>query len=186
MDTIKRFTVLLALLDAMKEQGSWCGETHVQKCVYFLQTMLGVPTGYDYVLYKHGPFSSDLREDLALMRAHSLLGVQAQPYPYGPSLMLGETAHVLKERFSKTWEEYERQHRFVAEKIGRRGVADLERLATALFVTLEIQGGADVERRANYITQLKPHISLEQARRALEEVDKLIAESRELAVLSHE
>lgn len=186
MEAIKRFTVLLALLEAMKEQGSWCGETHVQKCVYFLQTLLGVPTGYDYVLYKHGPFSADLREDLTLMRARSLLGVQAQPYPYGPSLVLGETAHALKGRFSKTWEEYERQHRFVAEKIGRRGVADLERLATALFVTREMQEGPDVEQRANCITRLKPHISPEQARRALEEVDRLIAESQHLVASSHE
>jgi len=26
----------------MKEQGSWCGETHIQKCSYFLQEMMAV------------------------------------------------------------------------------------------------------------------------------------------------
>ena len=29
--------VLLTLLDALKQRGSWCGETHLQKSVYVLQ-----------------------------------------------------------------------------------------------------------------------------------------------------
>lgn len=28
----------------------WCGETHLQKAIYFLQTLLNVPTDFDYIL----------------------------------------------------------------------------------------------------------------------------------------
>ena len=32
---VKRQTVLLSLIEKMKVNGSWCGETHIQKCGYF-------------------------------------------------------------------------------------------------------------------------------------------------------
>jgi hypothetical protein len=57
MEDNTRQVVLLSLLETMGARGSWCGETHVQKCTYFLQEALDVPLGLSFVLYKHGPFS---------------------------------------------------------------------------------------------------------------------------------
>ncbi|MCL6557372.1 MAG: hypothetical protein K6U74_00970, partial [Firmicutes bacterium] len=64
LPSLKRKALLLSLVKAMESQGSWCGETHIQKCSYFLQAMLGVPLGFEFILYKHGPFSFDLRDEL--------------------------------------------------------------------------------------------------------------------------
>jgi hypothetical protein len=52
------------------------------------------------------------------------------------------------------------------------GVANLERLATALYVSLENKGDAP-EDRAVRIHNLKPHVSLDSARNAVKEFDEM-------------
>jgi predicted ATP-dependent serine protease len=54
-------------------------------------------------------------------------------------------------------------------------VVDLERLATALYVTKE-KSGQDVEARARRIHELKPHVSVEDAKKAVKTVDEMIRE----------
>ena len=55
------------------------------------------------------------------------------------------------------------------------GVADLERLATALFVTLnENEVGKSREIR---ITELKPHIKIDEAAEAVKHVDAIRKEA---------
>ena len=60
--------LLAELIEKLQENGSWCGETHVQKCAYFLEDLLGVPVGCEFVLYKHGPYSFDLHDALIEMK----------------------------------------------------------------------------------------------------------------------
>ncbi len=62
MNRLQRAAVLLTLLDALKQRGSWCGETHLQKSVYILQELFGVQLGFTFVLYRHGPYSFDLSQ----------------------------------------------------------------------------------------------------------------------------
>lgn len=91
MNRLQRAAVITRLLDELHQQGSWCGETHVQKSVYFLQALLNVPTDYEFILYKHGPFSFELKDALSEFRADGLIDLIAQPYPYGPSYDATET-----------------------------------------------------------------------------------------------
>jgi hypothetical protein len=178
----KRHAVLLALLDEMSQRGSWSGETHVQKAVYFLQKALDAPLGFEFVLYKHGPFSFDLRQELGEMRANRLIQVMPQPFPYGPSLAPGPSAGALKRWFPKTIAKFQPKIRFVAENFASRGVTDLERLGAALYVTQEDSKGAPLQARARRLHDLKPHISLEQAKSALAEVDEILSEARSAGV----
>jgi hypothetical protein len=57
------------------------------------------------------------------------------------------------------------------EKLAGRGVKQLERLATALYFTVTTDG-LSVEGRAAKIRDVKPHITAEEARKAVEEVDR--------------
>ena len=57
------------------------------------------------------------------------------------------------------------------------GVAELERQATALYVTLNERCPGN--SRAILITELKPHIKIDQAEKALESVDAMIKEAAE-------
>lgn len=66
---------------------------------------------------------------------------------------------------------------FIAEKLGDKRVADLERLGTALYVTRHDLPEGGVRERAQRINQLKPHVTLEEAHEAVVAVEGLIGEA---------
>lgn len=180
MKRLQRAALLISLVEALRARESWCGETHIQKSLYFLQELLGLPLGMKFILYKHGPYSFDLSNELEAMQADYLLEDELQPYPYGPKLLPGKGSPQIKEKFPKTLAKYSKQIEFIADKFGDKKVSDLERLATALYVTMNPEG--DIENRAERVHQLKPHIKMENALSAVQEVDTIIKEAEKLKV----
>ena len=175
MNQVERRNLVCHLVKGMHERDSWAGETHIQKCVLFLQKLMGVPTGYDFVLYLHGPFSFDLRSDLALMRARLQLDVEPRP-SYGPSFILGVRGELAVE--SPTG--HEDAIDFIAREVSVKNTRALERLSTAFFMQGKHPSKSAREIAAE-IHRLKPHISVEQARRAIEEVNVLRQRASEIA-----
>lgn len=177
MEQVKRSALIISLVEALREHGSWCGETHIQKALYCLQVVSRVPTDFDFILYKHGPFSFDLRDALTEMRANGLLDMRRH-YPYGPSLFPANKGKTLVERFPKTVRKYKSAIDYIADAFGSRGVAELERLSTALYVTKDLgMDSKDAEERAEHLQELKPHIPHAKAKEAVEEVDTLLEEA---------
>jgi uncharacterized protein YwgA len=175
MNRLQKYSVLLALNEELRSAGSWTGETHMQKATYFLQHLMDVPLGFDFILYKHGPFSFDLRDELTAMRAQGFLRLEPQN-PYGPTLVAEEKSKLLKHAFRTMIEAYIPKIRFVSEKLASKSVTQLERTATALYVTLE--GQAVTTERLKRLTDLKPHITSEDAQEAISEVDEIILEAK--------
>jgi len=173
MDRLERITITLELCNRLKEAGSWCGETHIQKAYYFLQELTEVPTGYEFVLYKHGPFSFDLRDDLNGMRADGYLMLTPQPYPYGPSMLITDLGTNFRQRHGDFSQRYLERIKFVACKLGDKGVADLERLSTALLAWKE-EPGITANDLAIRVHGLKPHVSVELARDSVDELFQII------------
>jgi uncharacterized protein YwgA len=174
MNRLQKDSVLFALIEQLRTAGSWTGETHMQKATYFLQHLMDVPLEFDFILYKHGPFSFDLRDELTAMRAQGFLRLEPQ-YPYGPTLIVEEKSELLRHAFRTIIEGYILKIRFVSEKLASKSVTQLERTATALYVTLE--GQATTTERVKRLTHLKPHISWEDAQAAVSEVDGIILEA---------
>jgi uncharacterized protein YwgA len=172
MNRLQRAAVLVRLVDRLREQGSWCGETHIQKATYFLQEFLHTPTELEFILYKHGPFSFDLRDELTSLRADGILELEPQAPPYGPKFTTTQTGAELLMRSPRTLAQYERAIEFVARSLGGKDVADLERLATALYVTRERASGSATER-AQLLHELKPHVPIRSAQDAILELDRL-------------
>lgn len=172
MNRLQKAAVLAKLVEKMRDSGSWCGETHVQKAAYFLQALLEVPTDYLFILYKHGPFSFDLRDEITDLRAYELFQLKPQRPPYGPRLSPTPNMKNVQERFPKTLEKLEKQIDFVAKELDGKGVAELERLATALYVT-RLLSTDDVRKRAKEIRSLKPHVTKDLALEAVREFDRL-------------
>ncbi len=172
MKEARRGALIAELVRQLRANGSWAGETHVQKTAYFLQHLFGVPLGLRFTLYKYGPFSFELRDQLNEMRGLDQLELEPQGYPYGPKLAPGPGATQLGTRFPKTLRQYGGALHFVSSEIGPLSVGSLERLATALMVTEELPG-ANVDERAQRLHQYKPHVSLEEARDAVSKVDRL-------------
>lgn len=171
MDRLRNGVVLTKLIEKLREGGSWCGETHLQKAAFFLQELMAVPTGFDFILYKHGPFSFDLRDELTALRADGLIKLEARSS--GAKLVPTERATHVQCLYARTVERHESAIEFVANKFGDKKVGELERLGTAYFVTKRRL--ASIEERAERIVELKPHVSLPQAQMAVKEVDGLIA-----------
>ena len=125
-------SVVLFTLQALKEEGSWCGETHVQKTLYMCQEIVGAPSKFKFILYKHGPYSFELSECLQGLIADDLILMQTRP-PYGPSLAMSDEAHSLAADIDQDGK-LSASIRFMSKKLGRKGVAELEKLATATYV----------------------------------------------------
>jgi uncharacterized protein YwgA len=169
---------LLTLLNReMLRKGSWCGETHIQKAVFFLQEMLGVDMGYEFILYRHGPYSFELHDELVSMQADQLLELAVRQPGYGPTYVPTKFSENFLERFPKTTSRYLGQVQFVAEEMGDKGVAELEKLATAFFIA-DRELAIDPEDRAQRLVELKPHVAIPEARSATEQVDRLAIKSQ--------
>lgn len=176
MERLKRAAIVSQLVGRLREAGSWCGETHVQKAVYLMQDLLEVPTDYPFILYKHGPYSFELSDELTSLRGDELLELQSQAPPYGPRYAVTVLGRKLRMSYPKTLERYEDAIQSVAAAIGSQTIGELERLATALFVTRRLVGehSGSVKSRAACLNKLKPRVSLEAATEALEKIDGLI------------
>lgn len=174
MNLKQKRAVISKLVESLQEQGSWCGETHIQKATYCLQEVTSVPLEFNFILYKHGPFSFDLRDELTAMRAYGFLDIRVNPYPYGPSLCITEMAKALTQDLPKTLQKFNKKINFIAATLGDKGVAELERLATALFVARE-ENLKNTDERANVIHKLKPHVSIAQANAASRDIDMILS-----------
>jgi hypothetical protein len=172
MNRSQKAAVLVQLVDRLRAHGSWCGETHIQKSTYFLQELLGTPIELEFILYKHGPFSFDLRDELTSLRADGILELEPQAPPYGPKFTTTRIGEELLKRSPRTLAQYKPAIDFVANALGGRDVADLERLATALYVTREMASGSVIER-AQLLHELKPHVPVGIAQNAIKELDQL-------------
>lgn len=176
MDRIKRAATLSSLICQMRQQGSWCGETHIQKSVFFAQELTDLDLGLEFILYKHGPFSFDLRDELTQMRADGLIEVEPRLPQYGPSLSVSSAGVNLVERYPKTVAESTKAIGWIASRLNSKGVAELERLATALYIIKHEPSISTREERVRKLTAIKSHVSSEEATEAFELVEQMMAE----------
>jgi len=175
MDRLEKDAILLTLIEQLKAQESWCGETHIQKATYLLQDLLKVDTGFDFILYKHGPYSFDLTDELKTMRADSFLSLESSP-PYGPVFKKGEMGDTLLGDYSSIIAKFDKEINFVSNKLGKMRVKELEKLTTAIFIKKE-GGKDDQDSLASRINNEKPHISVQEAREAVKDAENLLREA---------
>jgi uncharacterized protein YwgA len=180
MERLQRDSVILSLIENLGKEGSWCGETHIQKACYLLEELFGEPLGFEFILYKHGPYSFDLSDELTAMRADLILELQTKFPSYGPSFHPASNSKLIKEMYPKTIETYEPMVKFVAKKLGSAGVSDLEKLSTALYVTSKEDTDGSIQDRSRLINKLKPHVPIEEAHEATKTIDQIIKEANKV------
>jgi hypothetical protein len=169
MERLSNNVVTLKLLDSLREHGSWGGETHLQKAAYLLKEMYNVPLDNEFVLYKHGPFSFDLRDEMAQLKTARQVQVEPQPAPFGPKLGISQVGQNLLNRLQYRWEPYREQINQVAQWLSDYGVKKLEQLATAWHVISETPQGNRSAWQAR-LQEIKPHIGEEDAQAAIAEI----------------
>ena len=172
MNESRRSAVVAALAWRLRAKGSWSGETHIQKAMYLLQCLAGVSLDYEFILYKHGPFSFELRDTINAMRADGVLQLTPRPYPYGPSLLVSDEQKARVEAlYPNALKRYGDKLDFVANWVGEFDVSRLEQVGTALYVTLENPEERRTMERVQRIRELKPHVAVGEAKWAIEQID---------------
>ncbi|HHY09578.1 MAG TPA: hypothetical protein GX528_03325 [Firmicutes bacterium] len=166
MNRLQKIVVLLDLIENLQAKGSWCGETHIQKAAYFLQTLFKVPFGYEFVLYRYGPFSFDLSGELVRMKADGLLQSVPTP-PFGVRFHPVDESNQLRSQFVRTRQSFEQAIGILTDEIGNKGVKELEKLATVQYIRLGNEEKLLFEEIAEKLTELKPHIGREEAEEAV-------------------
>jgi len=178
MNRLKRYAILVTVIEKLEEKGSWCGETHIQKTVYFLEKLFENVLDYQFILYKYGPFSFDLHDDLGIMESLGVINVIPQP-PYGSQIVTGKLAERIKELFPKTLTSIKEKVEFITDKLASKNVVELETLATSLYVESKLSNNSDLEK-AQEICRLKPHVSFREALQRLKEVKQILEEANTL------
>lgn len=159
--------LILAMINALQRQGSRTGKTHIIKGLFLADAagILDVP--FEFFLYKHGPYSSDIEECIEQMKSYGATKVEPALDGYGVILSPGDMASFAQQRASLPEHTLEAVRR-VCHFLRYKNVNHLERLATAAWIRIRegIQDSDEVARRLN---ELKPHISLAEARQADDE-----------------
>jgi hypothetical protein len=165
-----RCALVVKLAKKLRSRGSWCGETHLQKALYILQDLTKSNFGYKFVIYKHGPYSFDLNNELAAMRSASILEFQIHREGYGPSIAPTAFGQKVYDVNKDSVEAYSAIVDFIADWFAKSDVRHLEKVATAYFVTVK-NPRLPVTERAKKINFLKPHVDIQSAEEAVLIVD---------------
>lgn len=172
MTTSKEMVLIGGVVRSLRLRGSWTGETHIQKTAYIAKIKRNIPFESEFVLYKHGPYSFDLNKSVGHMLGRGLLSADANA-GYGPSYNVNEALwKALNTGLGDIFSRFEEGITSVSNQLARKNVADLERIATAVYMSFNFPT-VSFEARANLITKAKPHIPHEVALAALIEADKI-------------
>lgn len=158
---------ILQTVKSLREEGSWTGKTHVQKSLFLIEALTSVDVPFAFVLYMHGPYSFEIEEEMAQMRSYNALAIDPTP-EYGVSISPGQMATYVEKHSSMTPGESDAIIR-VCRFVGRKGVAELEKLATAAWIWKN-EGITAPEAVASRLSQLKPHIPAPDAKAAFLEL----------------
>jgi len=63
----RKHAYVLAIVDCLHENGSWTGKTHVQKSLSLLRDRGEVEVPFEFVLYRHGPYSFEVESAIEEM-----------------------------------------------------------------------------------------------------------------------
>lgn len=171
MKESQRLGLLASVVQMLDEAGSWTGRMHIQKLIYLAQEWLGLPSGYEFVLYQRGPYSFELDADVRAVRSIGAVDIKPAP-PYGPSYFrtgLGEAVSKL----SPIETELNDKLIALAKKLGPKTASELELLATTHYVLHEDhESDKDIVTR---VVSLKPQFTPDQVEQALAQVRQLEA-----------
>src|SRR5690349_3206693 len=125
---VAKHRILLAVIEQLNSHGSWTGKTHIQKTAFLLDAAKKMEMPFKFVLYKHGPYSFDIENELQEMRSYGAIDSETI-LNYGVTFKPSQNAEWLKKQATLTAEQ-EQQIEQMCAFIEARNVTDLERLAT--------------------------------------------------------
>jgi uncharacterized protein YwgA len=163
-----KHALILAMIDALQSHGSRTGKTHVIKGLFLASAARLFESPFQFFLYKHGPYSSDIEECIEQMKSYGALEVEPAFDGYGVILSPGQMASFLRQKAPVSVGTQEAINQ-VCQFLRYQNVNYLERLATAAWIRSR-EGVGEPDEVARRLNELKPHIPLAEARQADDEL----------------
>ena len=159
-----KHALILGMVQTLAALGSRTGKTHVIKGLFLGAAAEVIEVPFEFFLYKHGPYSAEIEGCLEQMQSYAAITVQPAYDGYGVLLRAGDNAEFVKKTAPLSTGAQQGIDR-VCQFIQSKNVGQLERLATAAWIrTRELT--EDPDTVALRLNQLKPHISVKEAREA--------------------
>lgn len=176
MDLLRKIALVSELLDRIRANNVWAGPVHLQKSMFFLQKMRGVPLGFEFVLYRYGPYSFELQDEIEYIRGSGFLKWFFHDSPgYATGLETTEASRNIRDKLPKLMEKYEDDLAFVSENIGPMRSMQLERVSTSFYYMVKgLEGDEDIARE---VCKVKPHIDYSDAAEAVQQVRQFARQS---------
>lgn len=151
MSEFTAYAIVLRAVQSLNKVGSWTGKTHVIKSLFIASSKVELP--FQFVLFKHGPYSFDANDAIEFMSAVKMLELTSTP-PYGVKLKPGQIERIIETDVDpKVLEAVDE----AAKAVGSCDVKELEAFATSLWVS-EKQDPADNTDWFTGVKKLKPHL----------------------------
>lgn len=147
------------------------GKKALQKYVFLLNELEGVPSGYKFRLYTYGPYSSELSGDLDVVNSLGGVNVSYDPIQNVFSISKGEKSSVLLNKAAGFLNLHRARLNRFFERFGGRLAKDLE--LTATIVYLVKSDAVKVRDKTAFIQKvrdLKPKYDSETVERFIEEL----------------
>ena len=170
----KKQAYILTTIQSLHANQSGTGKTHVQKALSLLADSGKVEVPFNFLLYKHGPYSFDIESELEQMKSYDAVEVSPNANGYGVVLKAGQMSKYALDKAPISSQVKEAINK-VCKFIGSNPVKILERLATASWIYHQ-EKIADPIMMAERLHELKPHIKIEDAKSAS---DTILAWNRE-------
>jgi uncharacterized protein YwgA len=166
-----QYGLMAELVIKLKGVSPQFGKTVLQKLVYILQEIYGVPCGYDYILYNYGPYSEALADDLSFFASMDGVKIDWSSRLGYEIKEAGKTEHFRK-RGEKFLTQYASGINEVIEKFGNMNAKELELRSTILYVSKE-EPLAEMDLLSR-VKEIKPHFSFNEICSAYEELKPLL------------
>ncbi len=162
MTNLEKYGVIAYL--AKNSPSKWIGRTALMKFCYLLQSVRGVPLGYHFTLYSYGPFDSAVLSDLGVTEALGLVESTFQDYPsgYGYRIECTASSEDVVGVGGDLLARHKQDVEWVLETFGSRGAADLELLATLVYVDHESarrNSSLSLKELAKKVSEVKPRFA---------------------------
>jgi uncharacterized protein len=175
MNEINKARLALIPLLAERAPAGHIGRTALMKYMYFLQTVRGVPLGYNFSMYSYGPFDSDVLADLSSGEMLNIVDVSPVEFSggYGYRIVPGSRSTSARRNASQFLSDHGEDIDWLFSVFGRLNSAELELTSTIVYVDREFskkQQHASVSEVASRVNEIKPHFTREQVVGFVEEL----------------
>lgn len=165
-----RFAIIRYLVDRLKD----VGKTRIQKIVYFLQHVFGIPLDYVFRMHYYGPYSEELNDDLIEMKLHDYIDITPNPTGYGYHIR--PSSEVI-DSMENTIKNYGQELENCLEKFGQLEPQKLELLGTLHFVEYVARTSNKDKAKDEIVEKvatLKPVFTKSEVEESYQELESLI------------